>query len=120
MRADEIPPEVRARILDAAIRAPNGSNAQRWHFLVVDDRQVKAQLAALYEECRQQEYAEIAAGTLAKTIHGEDSDRAETMRKIKASGDYFTSHFVDIPLLVFVFAYFVGQAGNTVPIPVAL
>jgi hypothetical protein len=24
MRADEIPPEVQARILDAAIRAPNG------------------------------------------------------------------------------------------------
>jgi nitroreductase len=36
MRPDEIPPEVQARILDAAIRAPNGGNAQRWHFLVVD------------------------------------------------------------------------------------
>jgi hypothetical protein len=32
---------------------------------------------ALYQTCREQEYAEIAAGTLGKTIHGEDSDRAE-------------------------------------------
>ena len=115
MRADEIPPEVRARILDAAIRAPNGGNAQRWHFLVVDDRQVKAELGALYEECRQQEYAEIAAGTLAKTIHGEDPGRAETMRKTKASGDYFTSHFTDIPLLLFVFAIDDHGGANIYP-----
>jgi nitroreductase len=61
MRADEIPREVQARILDAAIRAPNGGNAQRWHFLVVDDRQVKSELAALYQTCREREYEEIAA-----------------------------------------------------------
>jgi hypothetical protein len=35
----------------------------------------------------------LAAGTLVRTIHGEDSDRAEAMRKIKAFGDYFSSHF---------------------------
>lgn len=115
MRPDEIPPEVQARILDAAIRAPNGGNAQRWHFLVVDDKQVKSELAAVYQACRQQEYTEIATGTLAKTIHGEDSGRAETMRKIKASGDYFTSHFEDIPLLVFVFAIDDHGGANIYP-----
>jgi nitroreductase len=47
MRKDPIPIETQGRILDAAIRAPNGGNAQRWHFLAVDDRATKAELAEL-------------------------------------------------------------------------
>jgi nitroreductase len=115
MRPDEIPPEVQARILDAAIRAPNGGNTQRWHFLVVDDRQVKSELATLYEQCRKREYEEFAAGTLAKTIDGEDPGRADTMRKIKASGDYLASHFTDIPLLVLVFSIDDHGGANIYP-----
>ena len=115
MRADAIPLDVQARILDAAIRAPNGGNAQRWHFLAVDHPLLKSELAALYQACREQEYAEIAAGTLARTIHGEDADRAETMRKIKASGDHFAAHFGDIPLLVFVFAIDDHGGANIYP-----
>ena len=37
MWPDAIPLETQARIVDAAIRAPNGGNTQRWHFLAVDD-----------------------------------------------------------------------------------
>ena len=37
------------------------------------------------------------------------------MRKIKASGDYFTSHFADIPLLVFVFAIDDHGGANIYP-----
>ena len=38
LRPDPIPLETQARILDAAVRAPNGGNTQRWHFVAVDDR----------------------------------------------------------------------------------
>jgi nitroreductase len=37
------------------------------------------------------------------------------MRKIQASGDYFTSHFADIPLLVFVFAIDDHGGANIYP-----
>ena len=37
-------------ILEAAIHAPNGGNAQLWHFLVIRDPQTRAKLAALYRE----------------------------------------------------------------------
>jgi nitroreductase len=52
MKRDPVPMESQCRILDAAIRAPNGGNAQRWHFLVVDDPPLKARTAELYSASR--------------------------------------------------------------------
>jgi nitroreductase len=114
MRKDPIPIETQGRILDAAIRAPNGGNAQRWHFLAVDDRATKAELAELYRRCRQREYADIAAGALGKTLH-DPAEHASTMRRIKASGDYFAEHFTEIPLLLFVFAIDDHGGANIYP-----
>jgi nitroreductase len=44
MKPDPIPLESQARILDAAIRAPNGGNAQRRHSIAVDDPALGHQL----------------------------------------------------------------------------
>ena len=49
-RPDPIPLDVQARILDAAIRAPSGGNAQAWRFLMVDDPAAKSRMQELYEE----------------------------------------------------------------------
>jgi nitroreductase len=114
LHPDPIPVEVQARILDAAIRAPNGGNTQRWHFLAVDDPDTKSELAAVYRRCRAQEYADIAAGKLATPVH-DPRAHAETMRRIKASGDYFTEHFAEIPLLMFVFAIDDHGGANIYP-----
>jgi nitroreductase len=114
MRKDPIPIEAQGRILDAAIRAPNGGNAQRWHFLAVDDGATKAELAQLYRQCRQREYADIAVGALGKTLH-DPAEHAATMRRIKASGDYFAEHFTEIPLLLFVFAIDDHGGANIYP-----
>ena len=38
VKPDPIPDEAIRAILDAAIRAPSGSNQQHWAFLVVRDR----------------------------------------------------------------------------------
>ena len=51
VRPDPIPAEVQAKILDAAIRAPTGGNAQSWRFMLVDDPAVKAELGPLYRDC---------------------------------------------------------------------
>src|SRR5215212_7443746 len=48
VRPDPIPTDVQARILDAAIRAPSGGNAQAWRFVLVDDPDVRARLAPVY------------------------------------------------------------------------
>ncbi|GAA3433593.1 nitroreductase family protein [Kutzneria kofuensis] len=114
MRPDPIPVDVQGRILDAAIRAPNGGNAQRWHFLAVDDPALKAELATLYRTAREREYAEIDAGTLGRTRH-DPVAHAETLGRIKKSGDYFTEHFEEIPLLLFVFAIDDHGGANIYP-----
>jgi nitroreductase len=114
MRKGPVSLETQHRILDAAIRAPNGGNAQRWHFLVVDDAATKAEIAALYRECRKREYADIAAGALGKTLH-DPEEHAATMRKIKASGDHFAEHFAEIPLLMFVFSIDDHGGANIYP-----
>jgi nitroreductase len=76
MRPDPIPLATQARILDAAIRAPNGGNTQRWHFLVVEDQGLKRKFGQLYRRA---------------------SDLEQT-------SSYMADHFEEIPLLLFVFA----------------
>ena len=50
LKPDPIPDGDIRDILEATIRAPNGGNAQQWHFLVVKDAALRAQFAPLYHE----------------------------------------------------------------------
>jgi nitroreductase len=104
MKPDPVSMESQCRILDAAIRAPNGGNTQRWHFLVVDDPALKARLAELYKAGRDREWADMSAGRV-----------GDSMRRIRHSGDYFVEHFTDIPLLLFVFAIDDHGGANIFP-----
>ena len=51
VKPDPIPFDVQKKILDAAVRAPSGGNAQNWRFLLIDDAGVKAKLAPVYRAC---------------------------------------------------------------------
>jgi len=115
MKPDPIPMESQCRILDAAIRAPNGGNTQRWHFLVVDDAQTKAKLLELYKTCRDREYADRALWHADPTTRENLEDRAETLRRIKRSGEYFIDHFTAIPMLLFVFSIDDHGGANIYP-----
>lgn len=50
LKPDPIPEEDLHTILEATIRAPNGGNAQNWHFLVVQDASIREKFAPLYKE----------------------------------------------------------------------
>ncbi|GAA4542312.1 nitroreductase family protein [Mycobacterium paraffinicum] len=110
LRPDPIPLETQARILDAAVRAPNGGNTQRWHFVAVDDPQLIREFAQLFRQARAIEYEKFSAGAgpmvaLAPGAPGADpTAHAETMRRMRCSGNYLADHFEEIPLLLFVFA----------------
>ncbi len=107
LRPDPIPLDTQARILDAAVRAPNGANTQRWHFVAVDDRELICRFAKLFREARAVEYEKFktGAGPMVTPAPGMDHGaHAEVMRRIKGSGDYLADHFEEVPLLLFVFA----------------
>ena len=50
LKPDPIPDADLRDILEAAIRAPNGGNAQPWHFLVVKGAELRSQFGQLYRE----------------------------------------------------------------------
>src|SRR5712692_11560429 len=49
MHARDIPDDLIARLLDAAIRAPSGGGFQNWCFIVIRDPATKAYLGKLFE-----------------------------------------------------------------------
>lgn len=50
LKPDPVPDELIAKVLDAAIRAPSGSNRQAWHFIVVTDPAIKRALQGYYKQ----------------------------------------------------------------------
>lgn len=114
MRPDPVPIGTQARILDAAIRSPSGGNTQRWHFLVVDDVQLKRTIKGLYRRARDLQHEEFKKGTMAAP-HGDAAAHAETMRRIIAYADYLCDHFEDVPMLIFVYAIDDHNGANIFP-----
>ncbi len=47
-KTDPVPQELITKILEAASKAPSGTNRQLWHFVVVQDAALRAQLAEIY------------------------------------------------------------------------
>jgi len=50
LRSDPVSDEIISKILDAAVRAPSGSNAQSWVFVVVKDAETRRQLGGVYKK----------------------------------------------------------------------
>jgi nitroreductase len=96
LKPDPIPHAVQARILDAAIRAPNMD--QQWRFLLVDDLEIKAKLAALYLQAWVRlldQFGVNRAELLSSdTVHG----------RAARSGDHLAHHFAEVPLLLIGFS----------------
>lgn len=115
VRPDPIPLEVQARILDAAIRAPSGGNAQPWRFLLVDDPELKGRLGPLYRD---------AMSLLWSTVYRERLERAESepekassrsILKVQRSAQWLADHFEEVPLFLFCFVRGEGGQGSIFP-----
>ncbi len=93
--ADPIPDEVVKLMLDAAVRAPSGSNAQSWRWLVVTDRKTVAEMGVLYREAWQ---------ILNDTVYaGADRTSDPTMRRVVSSAAWLAENFAEVPLVILPF-----------------
>jgi nitroreductase len=83
-----VPREVILECLQVATQAPTGGNAQMWRWIVVDDPEVRAGLAALYKQ-RADGYFAMHRANLGDAPH-----------KILDSSEYLNEHLHEVPVLV--------------------
>ncbi|HWB90042.1 MAG TPA: nitroreductase family protein [Acidimicrobiia bacterium] len=100
VRSDPIPDAVIACILDAAVRAPSGSNAQNWRMIVVDDPEVRAQLGPIYREAYRLLNEVVYEG---RRGAAEQRGDEATMRVMRSS-DWLAENFEQVPLWVLFFS----------------
>lgn len=101
LRPDPIPLDAQARILDAAIRAPH--IGEDWRFLLIDDPQIKAQLAPLYQQAADRLIG-ATLGDQLEALMASDSQMGRTLR----SSMHLKRHFAEVPLMLIGF----GQNRN--------
>jgi nitroreductase len=89
-----VPEDVITKIIDAAIRAPSGGNAQNWIFIIVRDAAQRQRLAADYRKASH-EVAEIYAA------RGRPAHLTEAQhRRMMEAGAHLWDHIGDAPVLL--------------------
>jgi nitroreductase len=90
LKPDPVDDEVVLRLIDLAIRAPTGSNAQSWEFIVVRDPKIKKGLARLNRQ---------AWGLYRRMARWTKRDNPRS-RKILDAVQWQADHFEEIPVVV--------------------
>ncbi len=91
--ARPVPREVVQACIDVAIQAPNGSNQQFWHWIVVDDAQLKARVADIYR-------AGLAAQVANPGWMQHIDHTPPEQQRIAGSVDYLATHLHEVPAIV--------------------
>jgi nitroreductase len=94
LKPDPVSEDLITAVLDAAIRAPSGGNAQSWAFVVVRDADQRHQLGAIYRKAS--DIAEAIYAALGRPAHRNEQQFARFM----ASGKYLWDHMGEAPVLL--------------------
>ena len=86
-KPDPVPDELVRRLIEAATKAPSGSNRQDWRFLVIRDYETKKKIGEYYNQARSSRYG---AGTPASNIPP----------RRQAASNYMAEHLHDVPVLI--------------------
>jgi nitroreductase len=92
LKSTPVPDELVKTLIWAATRAPSPSNSQTWHFIVVDDRELIAQIGT-----------EVAT-VMAQRAAGRAPTNDESLERVFRGGYHLAQTLVDVPLLVIVAA----------------
>ncbi len=95
-KPDPIPESVLLELVDAALQAPSGSNAQNWTFIIVRDRAQKERIAATWRPTW-----DFYLETFAKAEARPGEDVAARDRMI-AVGTQMVTHMADVPAIICV------------------
>lgn len=94
LKPDPVPEHLITKVLDAAIRAPSGGNAQNWIFIVVREEAQRRRLAGVYRKASD----EVAAIYAARGRPAHLTD--EQYNRLMAAGSYLWDHIGEAPVLL--------------------
>ncbi|MGW7452465.1 nitroreductase family protein [Streptomyces sp. NPDC054787] len=85
--------------VEIALQAPNGGNTQRWHWLVVTDAALRAEIGSVYRRAFEARYppAEASAGA---TPAIPDAPVQDATARMMTSGRHLAAHLHEVPVLV--------------------
>jgi nitroreductase len=93
-KPDAVPDEAIAKMIDAGVRGPTGSNLQNWRFVVVKDHAVKQQLGDLYR-------ASIVIAQKVLSYRRRPAHMTEKLqRQMYAAAQHLADHFEEAPVLL--------------------
>lgn len=97
---DPVPSDAVAKILDAAIRAPSGSNAQNWRMIIVDDEEMRGRLGPVYRRAYETLHTVVYKGSREAAEAAGD----ETSLRVMRSSDWLAENFEKVPLWIMFFS----------------
>lgn len=100
VKADAVPDEVQAAILDAAIRAPSGGNTQNWRFVVVTGESVRSRLAPLYRRA----YAALNETIYAGRLEAAQESGDEATIRVMRSSSWLAENFEQVPMWLMAYS----------------
>ena len=93
-KPDPVPDEVITKVLDAAIRAPSGSNQQSWEFVIIKDAAQRKKIGDVYRK----------GGGILMALYANRVKPAhmseDAYRRLRASATYLVDHMADAPVLL--------------------
>ncbi len=92
LKPDPVDDELVLKVIELALRAPTGSNAQNWEFIVVKDPAVKAKLGRMNRQ------AWNIYGGIGRKIAERRGD--DTMKRILKAVQWQADHFEEVPVVV--------------------
>jgi nitroreductase len=115
VKADPVPIEVQARILDAAVRAPSGGDKQAWRFLLLDDPAKKAALAPLYQHSVDQIWDTWYKPEMEEAAADPQTRSSQQFIRFRRSVQWLADHFAEVPLFLYVFVPKETGGGSIYP-----
>ena len=104
LKPDPVPDALIRKILDAAIRAPTGSNRQNWHFLVIKDAATRKMIQERYKSAFDA-YIALTGSTPPRPGVTE-----QTMMRVVKSATHLAEHLHEAP--VFIMPLLVNEQGR--------
>lgn len=95
-KPDPVPDDVLFQIMDAAIRAPSGQNAQDWRFIVVRDRALLTRM----QEWAQRPWSRYSARYAERPALIDELPRSQ--RLSLRSVEHLVNHFAEVPVAIIV------------------